>query len=117
MQPKCQVCGQFISEHELWDCDSVSCCEEHDFIKICAPCLEIFEKFGDVESCVIETVRYFKKRFDSEIHPRYACPNCDYISFSFNSTCKHMHTNKHYYQGIGTYPIYIHPSQFKEKDE
>lgn len=107
MQPKCQVCGQFISEAELWHCHSVECCEEHGFIRICGPCDEYFEKNGSPDECIIKFVRNFRKKLNSNTYPQYACPRCDYQSPSFEAAAKHMAAKNHLYNGVGTYPIYI----------
>lgn len=106
MQPKCRVCGRFISEHDLWDCDSMECCEEHGFIKICGECIEYFEK-SERFGCVIEIVRPIRRKLTEDDYPQYACPNCDYQSHSFNAAANHMMMNNHLYQGVGTYPIFI----------
>ena len=109
------VCGQFISEAELWDTESVECCEKHGFIKICGPCLELFEKTITSEiaekTCIIEWVRMYRKTSTPDTYPQYACPNCDYQSHSFEAAAKHMQAKNHLYQGIGTYPIFIQGSE------
>jgi len=116
MQPKCQICGRFISEVELWNCDSIECCEKHGFIKICGPCLEYWEraiakKLAKPQDCVIETVRSFRKSLKSDTYPQYACPCCPYQSHSFEATAKHMAAKNHLYQGVGTYPIFVQGSE------
>ena len=110
--PRCAVCGHFIGWYDLDQADSVYCCEEHDWIKSCGACLELFEKYGTAKECIIDSVRTIKKRYLNEKdYPRYACPNCDYVSYSFTAAANHMATNNHLYQGVGTYPIFIAPSK------
>ena len=111
MPNKCQVCGRFIAEADGWNIESVECCEEHGFIKICGPCMELFEdgcppKIAG-QTCIKEWVRAFKKNLTSDHYPQYACPRCDYQSHSFTAAANHMIAKNHLYQGIGTYPIFI----------
>jgi len=110
-QPNCRVCGQFIAESDLSNADSVECCDTHGFIKICGSCLELFEKYaGEDEKCIIHFVKDYQHILNPMFHARYACPNGDYISFSFTKTGNHMFRKKHFYEGIGTYPIFIAPT-------
>jgi len=110
MQPNCKICGQFIPEHDLWDAESVECCEEHGFIKCCGSCLELFEKYAESEDkCIIRFVRDYRPTLNTLFHARHACPQCDYISFSFSKTSNHMASKNHLYQGVGTYPIFVAP--------
>ena len=119
MQPKCQVCGQFVSDAELWNTDSMDCCEKHGFIKICGPCQEIWEKYckpKDRDKCVIKVTRAIWKALRAKKPkwlPQYMCPRvgCDYISYSFEAAAKHMAAHNHLYQGVGTYPIYVTPQE------
>jgi hypothetical protein len=39
--------------------------------------------------------------------PQHGCPACGYYSESFPKTTRHIDNAKHYYQGYGTYPIFI----------
>lgn len=110
MQPRCRICGHFIAEHDLWDMESVECCDEHGFIQICGPCWELFEKYGSADKCIIKFVREYKKILNPKYHARYACPQCDYISFTFSAASNHMFAKNHLYQGVGTYPIFVAPS-------
>ena len=110
--PRCAVCGHFIGWYDLDQADSVYCCEDHRWIKSCGACLELFEKYGTAKECIIDSVRTIKKRYLNEKdYPRYACPNCDYVSYSFTAAANHMATNNHLYQGVGTYTIFIAPSK------
>jgi len=117
MQPKCQVCGQFISEPELWNVDEMECCEKHGLIKICGSCQEIWEKYcvpRDRDKCIIKVTRTIWKALREkkpDYFPRYAYPNCDYISYSFEAAAKHMAYHNHLYDGVGTYPIYVSPKK------
>ena len=109
-QPNCRVCGQFIADADLWNADSVECCDRHGFIKVCGPCLELFEKYHDEnEQCIIQFVRDYHDILNPLYHARYACPNCDFISYSFIKTGNHMASKNHLYQGVGTYPLFVAP--------
>ena len=111
IQPRCKICGRFIAESDLWNTDSVECCEEHGFIKICGSCLELYERYSESEdSCIIRFVRDYRHVLNPLFYARYACPNCDYISYTFNATANHMIAKNHLYQGIGTYPIFVAPT-------
>lgn len=108
--PRCAVCGHFIGWYDLTETVEVECCEEHGWIKICGACLELFEKYGTPRECIIASVRTIKKHYlNEEDYPRYACPQCDYISYSFTAAANHMVVKNHLYQGVGTYPIFIAP--------
>jgi hypothetical protein len=39
--------------------------------------------------------------------PRYGCPQCQFNSDKFNEVTRHMDSNRHYYEGYGTYPMLI----------
>lgn len=39
--------------------------------------------------------------------PRYGCPQCNFHSKTFNQTANHMHKKKHFFEGTGTYPIFV----------
>jgi len=109
-QPNCRVCGQFIADADLWDAESVECCDTHGVIKVCGPCLELYEKYADEEDkCIIHFVRDYQDILNPTYHARYACPNCDFISYSFKRTGNHMFRKRHFYQGVGTYPIFVTP--------
>jgi len=110
MQPNCRVCGQFIAESDLWNADSVECCKEHGFIKICGSCIEIFETYGKSEDlCIMKFVKDYRPLFSPMFHARHACPNCDYIRYTFIKTANHMASKNHLYNGVGTYPIFVAP--------
>lgn len=111
MQPRCKICGHFISEHDLWETESVECCKIHGFIKICGPCLELFETYKEEdEACIIMFVREYRPLLNPMFHARHACPECDYISFTFSATSNHMFRENHRFQRIGTYPLFRAPS-------
>ena len=115
MNPRCRVCGQFISEHELFNTDEIECCKEHGFIQTCGPCLEMWEKYCKPQhrgTCVTDMTRLIWRtlRINKPDVSKYACPNCDYVSYSFEAASKHMFAKNHLYEGVGTYPIYVAPT-------
>jgi len=108
--PRCKICGHFIGWYDLENMESVECCKEHGFIQVCGACYELFEKYCiNHDECIIQFVKDFEPTLTKLFHPRYACPRCDYISFTFTAAANHMVNKNHLYQGVGTYPIFVAP--------